>query len=80
MQNDQFGHVGKNFSKKILFAVCYSIQQKHSFKPIFNNWYLSYEKNTFANNLRVEPTILFMEKISLSFKFFSGHILWAIVH
>ena len=29
---------------------------------IFNG-YLSYEKNTFADNLRVEPTIIFMENI-----------------
>ena len=40
---------------------------------MFFNWYLSYEKNTFADNLRVEPTIIFMEKISFSLKLFSGH-------
>ena len=30
-------------------------------------------KNTFANNLRFEPTILLMEKLSFSLKLFSGH-------
>ena len=30
-------------------------------------------KNIFADNLRVEPTILFVEKISFSLKLFSCH-------
>ena len=50
--------------------------QKQSFQSIFFNWYLSYEKNTFANNLRVEPTILFMELILFPLKLFSGHCYW----
>ena len=47
--------------------------KKESFQTIFCNRYLSNEKNTFAENLRVLPTILFMEKISFSFKLFSDH-------
>ena len=35
--------------------------------------YLSNEKNTFADNSRVEPTIFLMEKLSFSVKLFSGH-------
>ena len=31
------------------------------------------EKNTFADNSRVEPTIFLMEKLSFSLKLFSGH-------
>ena len=30
-------------------------------------------KKTFADNLRVEPTIVLMEKLSFSLKYFSGH-------
>ena len=40
---------------------------------MFFNWYLSNEINTLADNSRVEPTILFMEKISFSLILFSGH-------
>ena len=32
-------------------------------------------KNTFADYLRVEHTIIFMEKISFSLKLFSGHFM-----
>ena len=39
----------------------------------FEAWYLSYEKNTVVDNLRVEPTIIFMENLSFSLKLFSGH-------
>ena len=35
--------------------------------------YLSNEKNTFADNSRVEPTIFLKEKLSFSVKLFSGH-------
>ena len=35
--------------------------------------YLSNEKNTSADNYRVQPTICFIEKISFSLKLFSGH-------
>ena len=34
------------------------------------NRYLSNEKNTFAENSRVEPTIFLMEKLSFSLKLF----------
>ena len=34
------------------------------------NWHLSDEKNTFADNLRVKPTILFMKKIIFFSNFF----------
>ena len=37
------------------------------------NKYLSNEKNTFADNSRVEPTIFLMEKLSFSLKLFSGN-------
>ena len=43
------------------------------FQPKFLNRYLSYEKNTFADNSSVEPTICLMEKLSFSLKLFSGH-------
>ena len=41
-------------------------------KPIFLNRCSSSEKNTFADNSRVEPTIFLMEKLSFSLKFLSG--------
>ena len=47
--------------------------KKQSFQPIFFNWYLSNEKTAFVDMSRVEPTICFIEKISFSFKLFSGH-------
>ena len=34
---------------------------------------MSNEKNTFADNSRVEPTIFLMEKLSISMKLYSGH-------
>ena len=40
---------------------------------MFFNWYLPNEKTTFVDKSRVEPTILFIEKISFSLKRFSGH-------
>ena len=42
------------------------------FNPFFLNRCLSNEKNTFADNSRVEPTIFLMEKLSFSFKLLSG--------
>ena len=70
MQKAKFGHGGKHFSKTFLF---YMLNSKTVFSThICFNWYLSNEKNTFANNSRVEPTICFIEKISLSLKLFSG--------
>ena len=35
--------------------------------------YLSNEKNNFADNSRVEPTIFLVEKLSFSLKLFSDH-------
>ena len=35
--------------------------------------YLSNKRNTFADNSRVEPTIVLMETLSFSLKLFSGH-------
>ena len=40
---------------------------------MFFNWYLSNEKTAFVDKSRVEPTIFFIEKISISLKLFSGH-------
>ena len=45
------------------------------FSPYFFNWYLSNEKTAFVDKSRVEPTIFFIEKISFSFKLFSGHFM-----
>ena len=47
--------------------------KKLSFQPIFFNWYLSNEKTAYVDKSRVEPTILFIEKISFSLTLFSGH-------
>ena len=63
MQKDKFSHRGwgEHFSKT--FSIFYVLNSKNkSFQPIYFNWYLPYEKNNFADNLRVEPTIIFMEK------------------
>ena len=55
---------GKHFSKT--FSIFYVLNNKNR---VFNSYffilhrYLSYEKNTFADKLRVEPTIRFMEKV-----------------
>ena len=46
--------------------------KKQGFPPIFLNRYLFNEKNTFADNSRVGPTIILMEKLSFSLKLFSG--------
>ena len=44
---------------------------------VFNTYLLigtcPMRKTTFADNLRVEPSIFFMEKITFSLKLFSGH-------
>ena len=44
---------------------------------VFNPYFLfgtcPMRKSLFSDNLRVEPTILLMEKISFSLKLFSGH-------
>ena len=61
---------GEHFSKA--FSILYMLNSKNSvFNPYFN-WYLPNEKNTFADNSKVEPTIFFME-ISFSLKKKSGH-------
>ena len=62
---------GEHFSK--LFSIFYVLNSKNRvFNTYFFNWYLSYEKNTVADNLRVKPTIIFMDKISFSLKLLSG--------
>ena len=43
------------------------------FLPIFFNCYLSNEKTAFVDKSRVEPTIIFIEKISFSLKLFFVH-------
>ena len=40
---------------------------------MFFIWYLSNEKNAFVDKSRVEPTIFFIENISVSLKLFSDH-------
>ena len=66
------GGGGKHFSKT--FSIFYVLNSKNRvFNPYFLNRYLSNEKNTFANNSRVEPTIFLMEKLLYSLKLFSGH-------
>ena len=49
------------------------LNSKNSFQPIFFDWYLSNEKNTFADNSGVESTIFFIEKIPFSLELLSGH-------
>ena len=52
------------------FSIFYMLNSKNRG---FNR-YLSNEKNTFADNSRIEPTIFFMEKTIVFFEtFFSGH-------
>ena len=71
MQKDKCGLVGKHFSKT--FSIFYVLNSK---KRVYNPYFLIGTflcENTFADNLRVEPTIVFMEKISFSLKLFSGH-------
>ena len=63
---------GEHFSKT--FSIFYVLNSKNRvFNPYFLNRYLSNEKNTFANNSRVEPTIFLMEKLLYSLKLFFGH-------
>ena len=63
---------GKHFSK--YFSIFYILNSKNQvFQSIFLKRYLSNEKNTFADNLRVESTIFLMEKLSFSLKLSSGH-------
>ena len=66
------GGGGKHCSKT--FSIFYMLNsKKQGFQPIFLDMYLSNEKNTFADNSRVEPTIILMEKLSFSLKLFPGH-------
>ena len=44
-----------------------------SFQPIFFNWYLSNEKTAFLISGELNLLSFFIEKISFSFKLFSGH-------
>ena len=62
----------KHFSQTV--SIFYVLNSKNkSFQPIFLIGTCPMRKKTFVDNLRVEPTILCMEKISLSLKLFSGH-------
>ena len=59
------GGRGKNLSKT--FSIFYMLnskktQTKTEFSTHIINRYLSNEKNTFADNWRVEPSIFLMEK------------------
>ena len=65
------GGGGKHFSKT--FSIFYVLNSKTEFSTYIFNWYLFFEKHTFADNLSVDPTILFMEKMSFSLNLFSGH-------
>ena len=47
--------------------------KNRGFNPYFWIGTCPNEKNTFADNSRVEPTIFLMEKLSFSLKLFSGH-------
>ena len=63
---------GGHFSKT--FSIFYLLNSKNRvFHQYIFNRYLSNEKNTFTDNSRVEPTILFMKRLSFSMKLFSGH-------
>ena len=62
---------GSTSVNRFLFSLCWIAKTELSIH-IFN-WYLSNEINTFANNLGVEPTIFFIEKISFYLKLFAGH-------
>ena len=63
-----FGHgEGESTSVNFFYHFLYVELQKHSFLPIFSNWYFG-----FWINSRVKPTIFFIEKISFSLKRFSG--------
>ena len=49
---------GKHFSKT--FSIFYMLNSRNSFQPIFLNRYLYNEKHIFADDSRVETTILSM--------------------
>ena len=55
------------------FSIFYFLNSKNRVFNQYFNRYLSYEKNTYANNSRVEPTIFFMERLSFPLKLFSGY-------
>ena len=78
MQKDFFGQGGKHFSKT--FSIFYVLNSKTEFSTNSFNWDLSHEKNTFAVNLRVEPTMLFIEKNIVFFETFLWPFIWAIIH
>ena len=66
------GGGAKHFSKT--FSSFYVLNSKNRvFNPYFLIGTCPMRKNTFSDNLRVEPTIIFMGKISFSLKLFSGH-------
>ena len=70
---DKFGHGGgggggKHFSKTF-FSIFYVLNSKNRISTNIFNRSLS---NIFADNLRVESTIIFMEKMSFSLKLCSG--------
>ena len=70
---------GKHFSKTVSIFYILKIAKTEFSTHIFN-WYLSNEKNMFVDNLRVAPTILFMEKNIVIFETFLKPFLWAIIH
>ena len=66
------GGGGGHFSKT--FSIFYVLNSKYRvFNPYFLIGTCPMRKTLFANNLRVEPTIIFMEKISFSLKLYFGH-------
>ena len=79
MQKDMFSHAGggEHFSETFFYFLC--VNSKKEFQPTPFTWYLSSEKNAFADNLRVEPTNIFVGKI-VFFEPFLWPFLWAIVH
>ena len=57
--------------KRFLFSICSIAKTEfstHIFQLILVQW-----ENCFLDKSKVEPTIFFIENISFSFKFFSGH-------
>ena len=73
MQKDYFGHGGRGGGSTSVKCFYMLNSKNRVFNPYFFNWYLSNEKTAFVDKSRVEPTILFIEKISFSLKLFSGH-------
>ena len=67
LQKDEFGHGGGGggYFTKTFCIYNMLIGKNRVFIHIFN-WYLSNEKKTFADNLRVEPTIFFMKNFVLA--------------